>query len=608
MAMASCSVLSAQGAYTMPEMVVTARKETEAVQDEPKALEVITREDMERSGAFGARSALSQATGINLSRAGGTAGSSMGGGALMIRGMNTNHTLLLWNGRRLADEDMNVSSNGMALERMPWYDTDRIEIIRGPSGAIYGSDAMGGVINFIEKESETPVSEAGAITSSEKETGYFRWTSGRQGPWNLSLMGASGKTRPVNYKRAVQTYTPEYGPERTMETTLSYHLNDKNTMTGGYLFEEDRHHLRMPQRYAMRRHSKSAWLTDIGQSGRHQYRLDVTRSFLEKNSDLPFEGKSEYTLTSVSAGDTVSYKKGTLSYGLEWNETARKGQDLSKVKNRYTLKKTAGYVSYTWNISNRWTLVPAFRGETIASNGWHGVPDLGAVYRWNDRTRIKMNWAEGYKTPSLGEKYLFMNESTPIGPVFVEGNDRLKDEKSQSGDISLEFERGLYSGKLTYFQTHVKNLIEARFLGGMPFRGMFYRYENIGRAHINGVESELSRQFPSHWSWKLSYVYLDAKDGDKARLDYRPRQTVVGSLTYGGNNPYGWSGSLWDAWQGNYRFDGQSYSYHLWNASVQKHWNKAWTVTAGIYNIGNKKIDKLYITGREWMLGLKHQF
>jgi outer membrane receptor for ferrienterochelin and colicins len=532
----------------------------------------------------------------------------MGGGQLMIRGMNTNHTLLLWNGRRLADEDMSVSAGGMALERLPWFSADRIEIIRGPSSAVYGSDAMGGVINFIEKESETPLFEAGALTSSEKETSYFQWGSGRQGPWNFSLKGAIGRTRPIQYKRSSALYTPEYGPERTMETDVSYRLSDRNTLTGGYLLEEDHHHLRMPLKYTMHRHSQNFWITDEGKAGSHQFRWDITRSHLEKNSNLPYEGKSEYSLTDASARDSVSYQKGVLSYGLEWSETGRKGEDLSRDKNRYAQIKTGEYISFVWNISHKWTLIPAFRGESTSSMAWRGTPDVGAVYRWNDCTRLKMNWGKAYKTPSLGEKYLYMSHATPIGPVYVEGNDHLKNETSESRDISLEFERRLYTGKITYFQNDVKNLIEARFLGGMPFRGMFYRYENIGKARIKGMESEIARNFPSHWSWKISYVYLDAKDGGGARLDYRPRQTVIGSLSYGGTDPYGWSGSLWDAWEQNYRFDNQSYSYQLWNGAVQKHWGPAWTASAGIYNIGSKKIDKLYITGREWMLSVKHRF
>lgn len=112
--------------------------------------EVITQEEMKEKGAYNVRDALKLVNGLDVQEA------AMVGNNVSLRGMGTNATLILVDGRRLASEDSGQTMNVYELNRMNIHSVDRIEIVRGSGSALYGSDAMGGVINIITKKTRKP--------------------------------------------------------------------------------------------------------------------------------------------------------------------------------------------------------------------------------------------------------------------------------------------------------------------------------------------------------------------------------------------------------------------------------------------------------------------
>ena len=114
------------------DVIVTATRTAEEVKVVPQSVEVITSEDIEKLGATDVYQALKLASNVDVTRAG------MAGHNVMIRGMSTNHTLILINGMRRAGEDTSVTQNVYALDRLSLSDIERIEIVRGPASAQYG--------------------------------------------------------------------------------------------------------------------------------------------------------------------------------------------------------------------------------------------------------------------------------------------------------------------------------------------------------------------------------------------------------------------------------------------------------------------------------------
>lgn len=136
--------------YDLGETVVTATKTKLEEKKVPMSTEVITQEEMKEKGAYNVRDALKLVNGLDVQEA------AMVGNNVSLRGMGTNATLILVDGRRLASEDSGQTMNVYELNRMNIHSVDRIEIVRGSGSALYGSDAMGGVINIITKKTRKP--------------------------------------------------------------------------------------------------------------------------------------------------------------------------------------------------------------------------------------------------------------------------------------------------------------------------------------------------------------------------------------------------------------------------------------------------------------------
>ena len=119
----------------MGETVVTATRTKLEEKKVPMTVKVISKEDLKKTGAYNVRDALKNVTGLNVMEAG------MTGNQVSIRGMNTNATLILKDGRRMAGEDSGSTANVYELNRMNIDDVERIEVVRGAGSALYGADA-----------------------------------------------------------------------------------------------------------------------------------------------------------------------------------------------------------------------------------------------------------------------------------------------------------------------------------------------------------------------------------------------------------------------------------------------------------------------------------
>uniref|UniRef100_UPI0026580E4D TonB-dependent receptor plug domain-containing protein n=1 Tax=uncultured Megasphaera sp. TaxID=165188 RepID=UPI0026580E4D len=169
-------------AVTTKDVVVTATRTEEEVKNVSQAVEVITADDIAKMGATDINQALKLASNVDVGRAG------MAGNKVMIRGMKTNHSLVLVNGQRMAGEDTSTLQNVYSLSRLSLSDIERIEIVRGSASAQYGSDALGGVINIITKKGgQKPSVTVGASTGTNSINNYYHIDMGQQGKFNGTL-------------------------------------------------------------------------------------------------------------------------------------------------------------------------------------------------------------------------------------------------------------------------------------------------------------------------------------------------------------------------------------------------------------------------------------
>ena len=189
--------LAAESVQTRDVMVTASRTEQE-VKEAPAASEVITSKDIEKMGAESLAQALQLATGINVLENG------MVGNAVSLRGMKTNQTLLLIDGRRIRTENTDQTANAYELQRIDMNNVERIEIVRGAASSLYGADAMGGVINIITKNHDEAWGKVSLDMTTRQSDQGFQLSTGKIGKWSFGGGFRHTKVRRLISLRLIQ--------------------------------------------------------------------------------------------------------------------------------------------------------------------------------------------------------------------------------------------------------------------------------------------------------------------------------------------------------------------------------------------------------------------
>lgn len=220
-------------AYEGADFVVTATRTALEKKEVPVAVEVITEQKIKDLGAYSVQDALRLASNVDVQDNG------MTGNQVQLRGNSTMHTLILIDGKRMAAENTQSSQNAYELKRINIADVERIEVIRGNGSALYGSDALGGVINIITKKAASPSMTVAMHTGTKDEATSFSYASGRQGKLSVKLGGGIEKIRKIDsgvYKSYSSSYTSEasttnmYGTRRFLNTGLNYAFDDNHDL------------------------------------------------------------------------------------------------------------------------------------------------------------------------------------------------------------------------------------------------------------------------------------------------------------------------------------------------------------------------------------------
>lgn len=662
--------------YSFDEVVVTATRTENDVKKVPASTQVITQEDIKRGGATSVRNALSMYANIfQKSKVRG------GGHDIIIRGMETKHSLVMVNGRRISNEaDASGLGNAMSLDRININDVEKIEIVRGPSSALYGSEAMGGVLNIITKPSKEQTLLTGLEHTSEDTSHWWHADTGRIGNFSMTLDARFNKINRSMLDTA--TESDPYGTAQTYNASLNYYVND-HSYVNAYMDYYSQHLKTDTGTPAMK---PITLTTSSGMSLSGQAMLEGTgsKAYKQKNYGISWNGKTDKNDWQIQAymskfnWSTTSNTKvlgsippagmdGMFNYLLqkkntydfnhdEHNMWAIEGRDSLRVNDHHRVTFGAEYVkdkvagtglgsngdgvhsitengktksssektlsSYAAYLQDeieygKWFIVPAIRYDHHSAYGSHTSPKIGVTYNATDHFRIKANYGDGFKAPSVSQLYYDLDMEMGRGNwVHLTGNPNLKPEKSKSWDLGVEAEFGKGYGSLTYFDNDVDNLIASIPKGTDSNGHSLYRYENVNKARIKGLENTLGYRFNDTLEFKVTSTLLDAKDTSAGKdLTQRARLSQIYQLIYDDHKDTGWSAVLWN--QLDYKFvtgkaweSGESVkkSYSLTNFSLTRKVNKDTRVYGSVQNIFDKKDADCDLDGRFWSIGWEHKF
>lgn len=501
---------------------VTATRREMAVEESTRFVTVLTREDIEKSGAVFVSDLLRALPGITVAQAG-PLGRTIG---LFIRGMNAPHTLVMIDGveinsptQGLAELADLTTENVVSVENI-----ERIEILRGPQSTLYGSNAMAGVINIITKAGKRPF---GAESRFEYGTHQTFYEAGvLEGQWkNFSYSGSGSRLDTKNPGENDQFEDTRATGHAKLNLTDSSNLDVAFHYYNALAGIDDGPFLQDPNRSQK---SREQILNSV-------YTIQPFEAW-ESSFKYSFFHDMLFSIDPRNPGGTgpdpeaTPFKLDTDRHTFEWQNHFFLG-DFDVLTAGYEFEhgrsnnKSFDRIirNHGWFLQNELTLWEDWRvvtGVRIDNNQFFGteVSPLVSTGYWIDQTQTKLkgSFGRGFRAPSLNELFF---------PGF--GNPDLLSESSWGGDAGFEqyFWEKKASVSAAYFHNAIENLI--------LFTGIPLQARNIARARTQGVELEGKFDPFKDLEFRANYTYLDAVDtGDGNRLIRRPWHSGRAGLSW----------------------------------------------------------------------------
>ena len=522
-------------------IVVTAALAEQNIEKAPASISVVTAEDIERNAATSIAEVLQQEAGlINYST---------GQDKVIIRGMRDtsgSYTLILLNGKRMSSNTAMWRGNDFDWSAIPLNSIERIEVIRGPMSSLYGSEAMGGVINIITKKGKTGEVEGSVFAQ------YNRVDSGEgknQTRYGFNLRGGltddlsfnlSGDTyhRDAWYLENAQGAREAYFMEKETQNiaaNLNWDVTANQSLDLDLAYNHDERPFLYDSPTTYAEMEMERW--NVSLTHRGDWNWGKTEVYIGKeNSDI-FDNDSEY-----DAPQARNYKQenliGRAFTNFDWlmnNTTAgvdykdQKISDTAGYESGGSQQKSYGvFVQNATDLTDKLTLTLGGRYDDFDNFEGKMTGKAYLAYEFADGIVLKGGWGQAYKAPSpyhLNKDYSMISCR---GSCYVEGNPNLKAEESNNYEISFIMNQDKWNFGLTAFKNDVDNLIEVIQKTTIdPNRPLHKRsWNNIAKAELKGAELTLGYHFSDQLSVKSNTAYLEAKDAkNNVDLTERPEWT-----------------------------------------------------------------------------------
>lgn len=630
------------------EIVVSATRTEMEVKDAPASVTLITREQIEQRKADTLGEILRDVLGIYVPKTGSIGNTVLN--PMRIRGSEGRHVLILVDGRRVG-MDPNTP-NQRELERIHLDNVERVEIIKGSSSALYGSDAIGGVINIITRKPDKDLLELSASYRILEGDGDLNNSQGiylqsaKRGSFSWSLSAKRNYSNALRLDSDLSEYPYGYEFPLDLKGVWEFRKNHRIEADFSYLRESVESNSTLYEDTDQKNERYGYSLGYTGKKEKTDWQFRVYHNRYEKDyrvsdnsTKTPKSFDLMYSNTSVAEGRITHSlnDQHLLTGGFELRHDQIKGTRIEgkyKTEVRGSLKEDLGkqseqgyafYFQDEWTPSKRWLVIPAIRFDKTEGYENSVTPRLGATYFYRSDLRFKMNLATGFAAPSLAQRYTnwFMGDR-PTMKTYLLGNPDLDPEKSVSGEISVEKDWKNHTLKVAIYRNEVDDLINSYQktfrppVMGRPMRPGYQEisYRNIDNAVIQGVEISSTHKISKELNFNLGWSYIDAKNDDtKERLEGRPRNQITFGATYQAvNSPWKFSldGNFMQDLIYLYGISGDSReeqkTFLIANAMVERKIGTRSTVYLGIENLFDKKDYGMFYFGRSYLFGMNYKF
>lgn len=626
----------------LDEVVVTGTRTPHTLKDVPVETVVVTREDIERSNAQTVGDILKTIPGLGTSGTDDIFGS--GTNRIRMNGLdfNSGYGLVLIDGQRVqaANQSGGHGVVAIGLNQIPVSMIERIEVVKGPSSVLYGSDAMVGVINIITRKvpakQKRPTVNVGATygwykvkervrdgeTTKPSDDGDYRNTSEAYAMIGARPYDRFGYQLNYAYEKGESTGQDPYDDIRhSVMAKTDFTLTDHTDLwIKGELndFERDAESPRDENTYRIAAGLTWAPSTKHSVQVRGYHYMD---EFDAVSSSLQWDGEIEYNQIEAQYSWSIGNNQ-TLTTGAEFQRQSidhlmksyPDGVYHSEAPIHEDLDTVSCYIQDELTLFKNLTLVPGIRYDDHSTFGDSWNPKLSLMYRLWENTTFRGSVGKGFKSPTITQLYY----SVPWYHVsyWIKANPDLEPEKSIGYTASIE--QSLMKDKvilsLSLFRNDLKNKVIIETSDEL-YNGEEMRvYRNVEEAMTQGADFSAKMMFDSNLSISAGYSYADTENKDTGKeLTYVPHHQVTLSPAYeyepwglGGSATYGWFSKQYTDADNTYIQDEHS----VLDAQIYKQFGKSIKLCFQVDNIfdSDKGDERNFRTGRTLLLKIDAEF
>lgn len=475
-------------------IVVTATLEGEEADDIPATVTVIGREEIEARQATSVAELLRTVPGVSVSRSGSPGKAT----SVFVRGANSNHTLVLWNGVRLNDPFF----GGFDWAHLPTEGVSRVEVARGPFSALYGSQALGGVVQVL-----TATEPGARLTVEGGSRDYLRGSASATGQAGDVRLDVAGHLRRGEGRADNDFFDGEEAVARAL-----WSLRPGASL--GVVARANRSEIGLPFDFTgapsperrQERESVQLAVPFAWEAGPWQVEAQADVATLDlalrdpndsfSENDTEAERASGRLVVTRRLGNRTDREGSWAAAGVDWQreevtDVSAFGVNLDGES--HDMRSAFGELFLR---TGAWSVDLGLRHDDHDAFGGETSLKLGTAVAIADGLDLRASYGEGFRAPSIGDLYF---------PGF--GNPDLEPETSESWELGAEWRPGAAGGRwklsAAAFRTDFDGLIVFDLVRSLPL--------NLGRARARGVEAALAYAGPGV-AVRASTTYQDAED------------------------------------------------------------------------------------------------
>ena len=457
------------------------------------ATTVFERTDIERLQVNTAEELLRRATGVNLINNGGPGKST----SLQIRGSNDKHVLVMIDGVRIGSATSGVA----ALQNLPVEQIERIEIVRGPRSSLYGSEAIGGVVQIFTRK------------GGDGLTPYFSTTVGSR-QHRAATAGASGGNDNAWFNLGVSSLDTEgYDARPSREVDHDGYRELSANLSGGYRFANglllDANLLQVESHndydsgnkanadsvlsaYGVRAKYSPVSFWDVTLQVGHSE--DKNENFKDSTFDTRYDTRRD---SASWQNDFALSENQLLTVGYDWQQDSISSSVDYPEDSRYNHGLFAQYLLHAGR--HEWQL--GLRHDDNEAYGEHTTGSVGYGYALTDSISLTSSYGTAFSAPTFNQLYF---------PGY--GNPDIQAETSRNLEVGLRGQHRWGSWSANAFRNDIDDMIASVRVGGVSMA------ENVDKARITGLELEVLTQ-QLGWSWQANLTLQDPENRSSSADD-----------------------------------------------------------------------------------------